>query len=159
VSRVAPTVTIRRRLRPLRLAFLVGLRDSTALQRIIETNTCIWGGRCNALIPYVARGFSHAGRSWSCDAIVHGYIARFEPDFLVDTTGHGKRFFDPSRVLDETAILDRAKNGEVRHGVSVIAVLPASRSGVQRARVEKPPPEVTAKRAQAALRRAGIVTR
>ena len=39
------------RVRPLRLAFLVEPNDKRGLQRIFETNSALWGGLFNFVIP------------------------------------------------------------------------------------------------------------
>jgi hypothetical protein len=116
------SVRISRRLRPLRLAFLVDPRDRKAVLRIIEANTCVWGGRFNAIVPHTGSGIRDASSRWTRDEVVAGYLHRFEPDFLVDLSGDGKRFFDPDRVLAEKSVLDREKHGHVEVGISIAAV-------------------------------------
>src|SRR6202011_3785843 len=73
-------------------------------------------------IPYLRSGIRYGAARWRCEEVVAGYLSRYEPDFLVDVTGgEGKRFFDPERVVDERAVLDREKNGVVGHGLSINA--------------------------------------
>ncbi len=115
-------VTIRRRLRPLRLAFLVEPTNRLMLMRVIEANTCVWGGRYNCIIPYCRAALRQGRKSWSRDAAVRGYIARFEPDFLVDLVGEGKRFFDGERVIAENEVFDGSK-GHITYGLNVNAIL------------------------------------
>ena len=81
------TVTIERRLRPLRLAFLSEPNDRGTLRKIFELNTCLWGGRYNAIIPFFRRtppwwADGRIGLA-SADKIREGYKRAFEPDFLV----------------------------------------------------------------------------
>jgi len=120
-----PNVTITRRLRPLRLAFLLSPRDRDALRRVIEVNTCLWGGRFNAIVPYQRSGFSVASGRWTGDEIVRGYLDRFEPDFLIDLTGAavGDRFFEKERLIKEVDVFDRDKHGRVGHGLSITSVV------------------------------------
>lgn len=115
-------LTVRRRVRPIRLGFLVRSNDRAAILRIIETNTCLWGGRYNAIIPYARSGLRDGVRRWSCNEVVAGYLAHFEPDFLVDMVGEAKNFVKPERVLDEADVFDRSKSGHVGHGISINAV-------------------------------------
>ena len=39
------TITVNRRLRPIRLAFIVEPKDKQTLRKILQINTCLWGGR------------------------------------------------------------------------------------------------------------------
>lgn len=80
------TITIKRRLRPIRLGFLVSPNDVKTFRRVIQINTCLWGGKFNPIIPFfkktpsflVQGKYKPSGRS-----IVEGYIAGFSPDYLV----------------------------------------------------------------------------
>jgi hypothetical protein len=51
MGNIPQRITVHRRLRPLRLAFLVQPNDRKALSRVFEINTCLWGGRHNAIVP------------------------------------------------------------------------------------------------------------
>lgn len=119
---MSSSVRISRRLRPLRLAFLVDPRDRSAVLRVIEANTCVWGGRFNAIVPRLRAGIRDSNSRWTADEVVSGYLHRFEPDFLVDLTGDGRRLFDPDRVLAEKDVLDRERNGHVEYGINILAV-------------------------------------
>lgn len=70
------TLTVHRRLRPVRLAFLVRPNDATALRTVIEINTCLWGGPFNGIIPVFRRTprwwADQAPRSWSASEILRG---------------------------------------------------------------------------------------
>lgn len=83
-------ITISRRLRPLRLAFLVRPTDKDTLLRIIRINTCLWGGRYNAIVPV----FGKTPTWWEdrriappAKDILKGYIDAFEPDYIVTADG------------------------------------------------------------------------
>ncbi len=41
-------------LRPIRFAFLVKPNDSKRLLEIFQINTCLWGGKFNPIIPFLA---------------------------------------------------------------------------------------------------------
>lgn len=71
--------------RPIRHAFLVDPTDVDSLQRVIEINTFLWGGKFNAIIPT----FQNSPENWyDCDNInpqdiVSGYLNNFDPDCVV----------------------------------------------------------------------------
>ena len=76
--------------RPLRLAFLIP-PEKGALRAVIQTNSALWGGTFNPIIPL----YAHAPKAWKDypgqkismkDRIV-GYVRAFDPDFIVDWTG------------------------------------------------------------------------
>ena len=62
--------------RPIRLAFLVNPTDLDSLQRVIEINTFLWGGKFNAIIPT----FQDTSENWhhcsdmNAQDIVSGYL-------------------------------------------------------------------------------------
>jgi hypothetical protein len=119
---------IHRRVRPIRLAFLVRPNDRDALMRVFEINTCLWGGRFNPIVPVFRRT-----PAWWVDKpptpptaseIVGGYLAAFEPDFivamepsLVQAAGAPK-----SRVLPPDDVLNAARDEHVGYGVSACDV-------------------------------------
>src|SRR2546425_9356820 len=79
-------VRVTRRLRPLRIGFLIRPGDRDALLRSIELNTCLWGGMFNPVIPVfrrAPRGWSGSLRPRSAADIVNGYLEAFDPDILV----------------------------------------------------------------------------
>lgn len=76
-------VSVRRRIRPLRFAFLIDHRDAAELRRAIQVNTILWAGMFNAIIPI----FRRTPRSWQTSRapaeVVAGYLDTFEPDFVI----------------------------------------------------------------------------
>jgi len=48
------TVTIKQRIRPTRIAFLVNREDLNALEQAVKLNTALWGGKFNPIILYDA---------------------------------------------------------------------------------------------------------
>ena len=106
--------------RPIRLAFLVNPADIDSLQRVIEINTFLWGGKFNAIIPT----FQDTPENWhhcsDMDAqdIVSGYLNNFDPDYVVpmgecsdydlnygnrDVVDHPSMFFAASQVRGTTS--------------------------------------------------------
>lgn len=80
------TVKIKQRLRPLRLAFLVSATDDAMLRRVIETNTALWGGQFNAIIPVFADGLVPvAYADMSNQELIEKYLEVFEPDYVIET--------------------------------------------------------------------------
>lgn len=118
------SITVRLRLRPLRLAFLIPLNDRALLRRALQINTCVWGGRYNPIIPI----FSRTPSWWSdlvkpsARAIVRGYLDAFEPDYVVPMASNlaGGLNIPEDRVISPTDVLNPASDDSVLHGVSVI---------------------------------------
>ena len=120
------SVTIHRRLRPLRLAHLVRPADPDALLRAVEANTCVWGGVYNAIVPTYAnrpRWWGPRGaKALSAREIVKGYLQALEPEYVVASnreiaSGLG---IDDSRLLSLNQILPKDSESHVGHGVSVV---------------------------------------
>src|SRR6266446_2362017 len=84
-------VSVNKRLRPIRLAFLVPVSSQTALRSALEIASSIWGGQFYCLVPV----FGQTPKSWddaplkapTAKVILRGYIKAFEPDFVVNLTG------------------------------------------------------------------------
>jgi hypothetical protein len=82
-----PSYNVEIRLRPLKLAFLVYYKDIKGLLEAIKTNTFLWGGQYNPIIPV----FMRCPKVWSENIsenkrvkdIIQGYLANFDPDFVV----------------------------------------------------------------------------
>ncbi|WP_020674699.1 hypothetical protein [Geopsychrobacter electrodiphilus] len=109
------------RLRPARFAFLVRPNDRKRLLKIFQTNTCLWGGQFNPIIPF----FKQLPKWWdrhnnhfeNATQIINGYLDFFEPDFLVEAEkGLANSLgFERGRVLQIEDILtldgDRDRQG------------------------------------------------
>jgi len=80
------TATVR--VRPLRFAFVVEPRDRAGLQRIFETNSSLWGGLFNFIIPLFkqvpARYREKYFKTIPAKAMLKGLVEAFQPDFLVE---------------------------------------------------------------------------
>lgn len=119
------TVLVHRRLRPLRLAFLVRPRDKKAIRRAIQISTCLWGGRFNPIVPVFRRTpkwwSERPLRSPSASTIAKGYLDAFEPDYVVPTS-HGLSDglgVAKERLLREKDVLDATSDDPIAHGVDV----------------------------------------
>lgn len=76
------------RLRPTRFVYLAAPDDMEAVQRVFETNTCLWGGKYNPIVPMlssVPQWWDRHGTHETAEQIVNGYVDYFEPDMLVET--------------------------------------------------------------------------
>jgi hypothetical protein len=83
-----PSLSADVRLRPVRFAFIVRPDDRKRVLEILQTNTCLWGGQFNPIIPYFKRVPTwwdrHGHRFDSPVQIINGYLDFFEPDFVVE---------------------------------------------------------------------------
>lgn len=76
------------RLRPTRFVYLAAPDDMEAVQRVFETNTCLWGGKYNPIVPMlysVPEWWDRHGTRETAEQIVNGYVDYFEPDMLIET--------------------------------------------------------------------------
>lgn len=76
------------RLRPVRFAFIVRPDDKKHVLQIFQSNTCLWGGKYNPVVPYfkqVPKWWDRNGHNFETAVqIINGYLDFFEPDFLVE---------------------------------------------------------------------------
>lgn len=91
------------RLRPLRFAYLVNPSDTESLLKIFESNTCLWGGMFNPIIPIYKRKpkwwDNYPSKRENFKQILKGYLNYFEPDFIVECKpGLGDYFGIPKEV-------------------------------------------------------------
>jgi hypothetical protein len=120
------TVIVHKRLRPLRLAFLVRPGDKSSLRRIIQINTCLWGGRFNAIIPVYkktpSRWTERLLRAPSAREIVSGYFDAFEPDFVVaiDASLADGLKIPKGRLLSQVDVLNPNADEPIGYGVDVV---------------------------------------
>jgi len=115
---------IRREVRPLRLAFLVPLGDKPYLSRVIAVNTCLWGGRFNALVPWAHRlprwwGATRAPYN-TMHEVAQGYIDTFEPDYLILTKEGMDLGFKPTvPTIPIDALCPREDSPQFKYGIDV----------------------------------------
>lgn len=122
------TIHVSRKVRPLRLAFLIKPNDKKSLKRIFEINTCIWGGRYNGIVPIFDRTPKWWGRDKfnpSAKEIAQGYVEAFEPDYVV--VAHKdlakKIKFDEDRILQLSDLLHDGEDDHVTYGLNVSTIL------------------------------------
>jgi hypothetical protein len=107
------------RLRPIRFAYLVNPSDIKSLLKIFESNTCLWGGMFNPIIPFYKKTpdwwSNYPFKRDNFRQIVEGYLNYFEPDFIVESNqGLAKQFGIPEEFtisLDEL-IVNKSVYGE-----------------------------------------------
>ena len=79
-------ITVAKKLRPIRLAFLINKEDKGTLREAFRINTCLWGGIYNSIIPF----FQKTPKNWEdhrfrhppASSILEGYMNSFDPDFF-----------------------------------------------------------------------------
>ena len=117
--------------RPIRLAFLVNPTDVDSLQRVIEINTFLWGGKFNAIIPT----FQDTPENWhhcsdmNAQDIVSGYLNNFDPDYVVlmgKCSNYNLNLSD-RKVIDDTSFFFMAAaahtEGTTDYGISLFETL------------------------------------
>ncbi len=115
--------------RPIRLAFLVNPTDVDSLQRVIEINTFLWGGKFNAIIPT----FQDTPENWhhcpnmNAQGIVSGYLNNFDPDYVVsmgECSDYALNYGDRD-VVDHHSIFFAASQvqGTAGYGISLFETL------------------------------------
>ncbi|HEC64356.1 MAG TPA: hypothetical protein ENI23_03585 [bacterium] len=116
-------ITIVKKLRPIRLAFLVAKDDKKTLREVFRINTCLWGGIYNPIIPF----FRRPPKNWddrrfrrpSASSILKGYIDAFDPDYIVvkDKKMLPDSLFDKERVLLFEEMLSSKDEYPISYGV------------------------------------------
>ena len=105
--------TVKVRLRPIKLAFLVNPKDKESLLKAIEINTFLWGGTYNPIIPTYKRLSSKwkigSSNDLSVQEVIAGYLDNFDPDYVVPMGecinyeldfGYRKQIEDVSKILE-----------------------------------------------------------
>ncbi len=126
---VETTVAIRRRLRPLRLAFLVEPTKRSQVLRAIEACTTRWGGVANPIIPVYRRSprwmrAERGGSGLTITDITRAWLDTFEPDYLIECApGLSDGLGYDSRLVTDIASVEKSEFGEgIGYGVSVADV-------------------------------------
>ncbi len=121
---------ISQKLRPLKIAFLVEPNSSTALLRAIQSNTFLWGGQFNPIIPVFLKTpelwQDRFTRNLHAKEVIEGTLDAYDPD-LVTAIGNvslnrlelGHRQVIDFSEFDKSII----ENGMPAYGVSVHDVL------------------------------------
>jgi hypothetical protein len=123
--------SVKIKVRPLRIAFLVRPTDKKGLMQAIEMSTAMWGGAYCPIIP----AFGKVPYAWERDRyrklpkseeIISGYLDAYDPDIVV-TVGvcEGRAFEVGYRdiVTPEDLLGDLVKDGSPRYGFGFIDVL------------------------------------
>ena len=124
------TGSIKLRLRPLRLAFLVRPSDAKAIATAIETTSFLWGGSFNPIIPFFHKLPSNwdrfKRRDQTARAVLEGYLDTFDPDVIVkvgelesEQTAFGHR---PAIKCSEI-LANVQKRGTPEYGIGMFEVL------------------------------------
>ena len=116
--------------RPIRHVFLVDATDADSLQRVIEINTFLWGGKFNAIIPVweeVPENWYDYGNINPQD-IVSGYLNNFDPDYVVpmgECSNSDLNLSDRNIIDDHPSIffVEAEINGTANYGISIFETL------------------------------------
>ncbi|MDE0315079.1 MAG: hypothetical protein OXM61_09265, partial [Candidatus Poribacteria bacterium] len=123
--------TVKVKLRPIKLAFLVHPKDKESLLKAIEINTFLWGGMYNPIIPTYERIPSkwkdRSSKNLSAQSIVSGYLDNFDPDYVVpmgECTNYTLNVSYREKIDDISEILERVeKNGIPNYGIGLFEIL------------------------------------
>jgi hypothetical protein len=76
------------RVRPLRFAFVVEPKDKAGLQKVFETNSALWGGVFNFIVPLFKqvpqRYREKYFKTIPAKGMLKGLVEAFQPDYLVE---------------------------------------------------------------------------
>ncbi|NQU77226.1 hypothetical protein HQ544_00860 [Candidatus Falkowbacteria bacterium] len=118
-------ITITKKMRPIRLAFLVDKEDKRTLHEVFRVNTCLWGGVYNPIIPF----FKKIPQNWegrhfrqpSAPSILKGYLNAFDPDYLVAKEKQKLQvsLFDKERLLSFGEVLNIKDDYHISFGVDI----------------------------------------
>ena len=124
--------TVKVKLRPIKLAFLVNPEDKASLQQAIEINTFLWGGMYNPIIPT----YKEIPATWqdapfvgspSAQELVSGYLDNFDPDYVVpmgECVDYNIDFGDFNKIKDVSEILESMETDSVStFGIGLFEVL------------------------------------
>src|SRR5512133_2713891 len=76
-------IQLKRKLRPIRFAFLVAPNNLRELTRAFQINTVLWGGQYNIVVPAWNRCPEQHHGEGSARKVVRGLLDAAEPDFVV----------------------------------------------------------------------------
>ena len=122
------TATVR--VRPLRFAFAVEPKDKASLQRVFETNSALWGGLFNFIIPLFkqvpARYREKYFKTTPAKAMLKGLVEAFQPDYLIEVkpgtiASYGIAFPD-KRTLSIDDLISRDDRKRAKIGIDLRSV-------------------------------------
>lgn len=123
--------TVKVKLRPIKLAFLVNPKDKKSLLKAIEINTFLWGGMYNPIIPTYKRIPSNweglPSKNLSAQDVVLGYLDNFDPDYVVPIGECTEYFLDighREKIDNASQILETSKRyGITSYGIDFFEIL------------------------------------
>jgi len=122
--------TINIKLRPIKLAFLVDPSDKAGLLEVVQTNTFLWGGMFNPIIPTfkrVPKGWKDRPfRNLKSKEILAGYLDAYDPDYVVPVGKCCGRTFDVGnrQVISSSEILTGVEeDGTPKYGIGIFEIL------------------------------------
>jgi hypothetical protein len=118
------------RVRPLRFAFVVEPRDKTGLQKIFETNSALWGGIFNFIIPLFKQVPTRYREKYSktipAQAMLKSLVEAFQPDYLVELKpGAASSYgitFPEKRILGIDDLSARDEQGRCTIGMDLRSI-------------------------------------
>src|SRR5271165_2259163 len=118
------------RVRPLRFAFVVEPNDKAGLQRIFETNSALWGGLFNFIIPLFKQVPKRYREKYSktipAKEMLKGLVEAFQPDYLVELkAGAAASYgivFPEKRILAIDDLTARDDRGRCKIGIDLRSV-------------------------------------
>ena len=123
--------TVKVKLRPIKLAFLVHPNDKESLLKAIEINTFLWGGTYNPIIPTYRR----IPQKWedspfknpTAQSVVSGYLDNFDPDYVVpmgECVDYNLDIGHRTKIDDVSEILERVERKlSPKYGISLFEIL------------------------------------
>ena len=123
--------TIKIRVRPIRVAFLVDPADRAGVYRAIELSTFLWGGNYNPIIP----SYRRIPANWESHRVPHlpspgdiiaGYLHGFDPDLVVPVGKCANRSHSGGNrdiIKEEDLIGDLTYTSTPLHGIGLIELL------------------------------------
>lgn len=117
-------ITVRQRLRPLRLTFLIDPDSRAQLLHAIELCTCRWGGMLNSIVPVYRNRPRWAAKELTARQLTQGWLDTFERDYVVESSaGSSEGLSLANRVVVPVADLTATDDdGGVSYGVSALHV-------------------------------------
>lgn len=121
--------TVYKKLRPIKLAFIIAPNDTKSLKKAITINTYLWGGKFNPIIPFskrIPKYYHKFSRPVNYVELINGYIKNFDPDFIIPM-GISINYFDnknDDRILEYDEILKGVyEKYYARYGISIFELL------------------------------------
>lgn len=117
------------RIRPLRFVFAVDPKDSTALMRVFEANSVLWGGPYNFILPLFKRVPDRYKEPYrkkiNAAALVQGLVEAFQPDLIVELEVGAAAFinFPQGRTITLDQLLGRDNRGACNYGVDLRTII------------------------------------